>query len=127
MRVQTLWGLPRVECEAVPAGTGIVGNFRMAVLWDREASSIMASDSHADFFIRNLVAILAEMRAAFGIIRPSAFVVIDLTAEEPDPDARQPGTHAHLFTTITTINLYRNTSTTRYQRTVPQNQNKHTC
>jgi len=80
MGVQTLWGLPRVECEAVPEGTGIVGNFRMAVLWDREASSIMASDSHADFFIRNLVAILAEMRAAFGIIRPSAFVVIDLAA-----------------------------------------------
>lgn len=80
MGVQTLWGLPRVECEAVPEGTGIVGNFRMAVLWDREAASIMASDSHADFFVRNLVAILAEMRAAFGIIRPSAFVIIDLTA-----------------------------------------------
>ena len=75
-----LWGIPRLESEAVPVGTGIVGDFRMAVLWDREQASIQVSDSHSDFFIRNLVAILAELRAAFGILRPSAFVEIDLTA-----------------------------------------------
>lgn len=78
--VNTLWGLPRVESEAVPSGTGLVADWRQAVLWDREQAGISVSDSHADFFVRNLVAILAEMRAAFGIIRPSAFVVIDLTA-----------------------------------------------
>ena len=75
-----LWGLPRVESEAVPAGTGIVGDFRKAEIWDREQAGIVVSDSHLDFFTRNLVAILAEMRAAFGITRPSAFVAIDLTA-----------------------------------------------
>lgn len=75
-----LWGLPRIESEAVPAGTGVVADWRQAVLWDREAATIAVSDSHADFFTRNLVAILAEMRAAFGVIRPSAFVTIDLTA-----------------------------------------------
>jgi len=75
-----LWGLPRVECEAMPAGTGMVADWRMAVLWDREEAGIQVSDSHADFFVRNLVAILAEMRAAFGVIRPKAFVEIDLTA-----------------------------------------------
>ena len=31
------------------------------------------TDSHDDWFIRNLIAILAELRAAFGLIRPSAF------------------------------------------------------
>ncbi|WP_369274516.1 phage major capsid protein [Streptomyces sp. R11] len=76
----TLWGLPVVETEAVPAGTGYVGDFRKAVLWDREQASITISDSHANFFIRNMVAILAEMRAAFGVIQPNAFVEIDLTA-----------------------------------------------
>lgn len=76
----TLWGLPVVETESVPAGTGYVGDFRKAVLWDREQASITISDSHANFFIRNMVAILAEMRAAFGIIQPNAFVEIDLTA-----------------------------------------------
>lgn len=75
-----LWGLPVIETEAVPAGTGYVGDFRKAILWDREQASITVTDTHADFFIRNLVAILAEMRAAFGVIQPSAFVEVDLTA-----------------------------------------------
>lgn len=75
-----LWGLPRVESEAMPEGTGMVADWRMAILWDREQAAIQVSDSHADFFVRNLVAILAEMRAAFGVIRPKAFVEIDLTA-----------------------------------------------
>ncbi|GAA0637283.1 phage major capsid protein [Streptomyces thermocarboxydovorans] len=76
----SLWGLPVIETEAVPAGTGYVGDFSKAVLWDREQASITVSDSHANFFIRNMVAILAEMRAAFGVIQPNAFVEIDLTA-----------------------------------------------
>lgn len=75
-----LWGLPRIESEAVPAGTGLVADWRQAVLWDREQAGVMLSDSHEDYFVRNLVAVLAEMRAAFGVIRPKAFVAIDLTA-----------------------------------------------
>lgn len=75
-----LWNLPVIESEAVPAGTGYVGDWRKAILWDREQSSITMSDSHANFFVQNLVAILAEMRAAFGVIQPNAFVEIDLTA-----------------------------------------------
>jgi HK97 family phage major capsid protein len=75
----TLWGLPVVESEAVPAGTAYVADWRKAVLWDREQASITVSDSHANFFIRNLVAFLGEMRAAFGVLQPNAFVSIDLT------------------------------------------------
>ena len=74
----TLWGLPVVESEAVPQGTAYVGNFRKCVLWEREQASIQVSDSHADFFIRNMVAILAEMRAAFGILQPTSVVEIAL-------------------------------------------------
>jgi HK97 family phage major capsid protein len=77
---QVLWGLPVIETEAVPAGVGYCGDFRKAVLWDREQATIQVTDSHLDFFVRNLVAILAEMRAAFGVLQPSAFVEIDLTA-----------------------------------------------
>ena len=77
---QNLWGLPRVECEAVTEGEGILGDFRKAVLWDREQASIQVSDSHSDFFIRNMVAVLAEMRCAFGLIRPSAFCKVALTS-----------------------------------------------
>jgi len=76
----TLWGLPIVESEAVPAGTGYVGDWTKCVLWDRQQSTITTTDSHGDFFVRNLVAILAELRAAFGVLQPNAFVEIDLTA-----------------------------------------------
>ncbi len=72
-----LWGIPVVECNALAEGQIILGDWRKAVLWDRERSTIQVSDSHADFFIRNMIAILAEMRAAFGLIRPSAFCIID--------------------------------------------------
>lgn len=75
-----LWGLPVVESEAVTEGVGYVGDFRTCVLWDREQASIQVSNSHSDFFVRNLVAILAEMRAAFGCMRPVALVEMDLVA-----------------------------------------------
>lgn len=78
--VRTVWGLPIVESEAIASGVGLVGDFRKAVLWDREQATITATDSHADFFIRNLVAILGEERVAFGVTRPKAFVSVDLTA-----------------------------------------------
>lgn len=71
-----LWGLPVVESEACTEGTAFVGDFRTLVLWDREQASVTVSDSHADFFVRNLLAVLAEMRAAFGALRPSALVKI---------------------------------------------------
>lgn len=74
-----LWGLPVVEEEGMTEGTAMVANWRFAVLWRRMAAQIFVSDSHADFFIRNLIAILAEEPSAFGVIRPAAFVEIDLT------------------------------------------------
>lgn len=70
---QSLWGLMISPTTAQPAGTGLVGDFGQAALWMRSGVEVMASDSHADFFTRNLVAILAEMRAAFGVLVPSAF------------------------------------------------------
>ncbi len=80
VEVPTLWNLPVVESESVPQGTGYVGNFRTLILWDRQQTSVQMTDSHADFFVRNLVAILAEARAAFGCLRPAAIVEMDLTA-----------------------------------------------
>jgi len=71
-----LWGLPVVECEGMTVGTSMCAPWQMAILWDREQANILISDSHSDFFIRNLVAILCEMRAAFTVQRPAAFVEI---------------------------------------------------
>ena len=77
---RTLWGSPVAQGFFQTAGLAWLANWRKAVLWDREQATISVSDSHADFFIRNMVAILAELRAAFGVIRPSAFVEVDLLA-----------------------------------------------
>lgn len=80
MGPRTLWGVPIVESEAMTSGFALVGDFAKAVLWDREETTISITDSHADFFIRNLVAILAEERVAFGVTRPTAFVNVDIVA-----------------------------------------------
>lgn len=71
---RTLWGVPVVESETQSDANVIVGDFSKAVLWDREQTTVTMTDSHADFFIRNMVAILAEERLAFAVTRPKAFV-----------------------------------------------------
>jgi len=76
---RTLWGIPVAQCVHLAEGEGILANWNKAVLWDREQMTIQVSDSHEDFFIRNLVAILCEMRATFGLISPDSFIVMDLT------------------------------------------------
>lgn len=73
---RSLWGAPVVVSEAITAGTALVGDFSKAVLWDREQASVTMTDSHADFFIRNLLAILAEERVAFAVTRPNAFCTV---------------------------------------------------
>lgn len=75
----TLWGVPVAQSYFLHHGTAYLGNWRKMVLWDREQATISASDSHEDFFVRNLVAILCELRAAMGVIRPTAFVEMDLS------------------------------------------------
>lgn len=75
-----LWGLPVIESVYQTEGVGLCGDFREAVLFDREETGISVFNQHADFAIRNLVAILAEMRAAFHVRRPRSFCTIDLTA-----------------------------------------------
>lgn len=80
MGPRTLWGVPVLESEGVAAGESLLGDFSKAVLWDREQTSISITDSHADFFIRDLVAVLAQERVAFGVTRPSAFVKVDVAA-----------------------------------------------
>ena len=77
--VTPVWGLTRVESEAVPEGTAVVGDFRRAILFDREDTSITLGTVNDDL-LRNLMRVLAEGRWGFGVIRASAFCVIDFTA-----------------------------------------------
>ena len=75
----TMWGLSILQTPRLAAGSALVGDFRQATLWVREGVVVQASSEHADFFIRNLVAILAEGRWAFGVMAPGAFASVDLT------------------------------------------------
>lgn len=74
-----LWGVPVALSFHLTPGTAWLANWRKAVLWDRMQATITMTDSHDDWFIRNLVAILGELRAAFGLIRPSAFINVELS------------------------------------------------
>lgn len=75
-----VWGLPVIESEAVTTGTAYVGNFKRAILWDREQANIQVSDSHSDFFVRNILAILAEARFAFGVVKPASIMKMVTTS-----------------------------------------------
>lgn len=69
----TLWGLPVVESEALTQNTGLVGDFDQgASLFDREQAAIRVGLIN-DQFTRNMQTILAELRAAFVVWRPTAF------------------------------------------------------
>lgn len=78
----TVWRTPIVEVPGLADSTVMVGDFSTAVLWDREEASITATDSHADFFVRNLVAILAEARAAFGVLDPALICKATVTGTD---------------------------------------------
>jgi hypothetical protein len=73
---QSLWGLKVVVTEAMTENTALVGDFRQAVVADRQQSAIYVTDSHKDWFGRNLLAVLAEERLALGVLDPDAFCTI---------------------------------------------------
>lgn len=74
----TVWRLPRVESLAIASGKALVGAFKQgATVFEREGVVILTSDSHSDFFIRNLVAVLAEERLGLAVFFPAAFVYIN--------------------------------------------------
>jgi HK97 family phage major capsid protein len=75
-QLQMLWGLRVLVSEAIDEGSLLVGDFRQAVIADRQQSSIYVTDSHKDWFQRNLLAVLAERRVGFGLLDPGAFVLV---------------------------------------------------
>jgi len=73
-----LWRVPVVETTAIESGECLLGAFGLgAMIWDREQASIRISEHHDDYFIRNMLAVLAEERLALTIFRPQAFVLVD--------------------------------------------------
>ena len=72
-----LWGRPVAITSAIVANTALVGAFGTAAqLFNRGGMRVEASNSHENFFIRNLLAIRAERRVALAVYRPAAFGVV---------------------------------------------------
>ena len=75
-QLNTLWGLRVVVTEAMTENTALVGDFTQAVVADRQQAALYMTDSHKDWFGRNLLAVLAEERLGFGVLDPDAFATI---------------------------------------------------
>ncbi len=71
---ERIWGLTVVQETAETENTGLVGDFRTyCELAMRRGIQFEVTDSHASLFIQRTLAILASLRAAFIIYRPTAF------------------------------------------------------
>jgi HK97 family phage major capsid protein len=72
----TLWGLPVAEAIGIPENTSLVGDFAMgAMLFDREQGQIRTGLIN-DQFVRNMQTVLAELRLALVVFRPTAFAKV---------------------------------------------------
>lgn len=69
-----VWGKRVVESYGLEAGDFIAGSGLAATIYDREEVTVRVAEQHADFFIKNMVAILCEERLAFTVERPQAIV-----------------------------------------------------
>ena len=70
----SIWGTPVAITPSILANTALVGAFgTMSQVFRKGGIRVEASNSHQDFFIKNLVAIRAEERLALAVYRPGAF------------------------------------------------------
>lgn len=70
----TLWGLTVAVTPVMTATVALVGAFQQgAQIFRKGGIRVEASNSHSDYFIKNLVAIRAEERLALAVYRPAAF------------------------------------------------------
>jgi hypothetical protein len=69
-----LWRLPVVPTPAITQGTALVGAWDIgATLWTYEDVTLRITDSHSDFFVKNLLVVLAEFRELLAVYFPRAF------------------------------------------------------
>lgn len=73
-----LWNKPVIVTSALGAGTALVGTQSAAQVFRRSGITVEATNSHSDYFVKNLVAIRAEERLGLAVYRPSAFTDVRL-------------------------------------------------
>ena len=74
---QEIWNVRVVLSNYVGAGTALVGNFgQSAHIWRRSGVTVEATNSHSDFYVKNLTMLRAEERLGLGVFRPVAFTEV---------------------------------------------------
>lgn len=82
MEMPRVWGKSVVPTQSMTAGQFLAGAFALcAQIWDREDATVRIAEQHSDFFVRNLVVLLAEERVALTVYRPTALVTGALVHE----------------------------------------------
>lgn len=72
----SIWGLRVVVTSRMTLHSGLIGDFKQAMIYQKSPLTVEASNSHASFFIENLIALRAEERLALAVYRPAAFHLI---------------------------------------------------
>lgn len=73
-----LWNTSIVATPSLAEGTGMTIDTSYTTVLDREQMTVAVSNQHADFFVRNLVAILGELRAGLEVVDEFAVYKFDL-------------------------------------------------
>jgi hypothetical protein len=72
---RSFWGLTPVPVPNVAQGTAYVGDLTEAVtFFDRQQTNVLITDSHADYFLRNKMVVLAEARGRVAVTNAAAVV-----------------------------------------------------
>jgi HK97 family phage major capsid protein len=74
----SLWNTPLVVTPAMPEGTGLALDTNFTALLDRWQAQVLVATEHEDQFVRNLVTILAELRAGLAVYDQNALLKFTL-------------------------------------------------
>ncbi|MGC5077628.1 phage major capsid protein [Agrococcus sp. DT81.2] len=77
---QILGEIPIVESNLMPQGVALLGDFRQTLLVVRDEVRLESNQGATELFDRNLTKYRAEGRYGFAVLRPGAFIEVDLTA-----------------------------------------------
>ncbi|WP_152635514.1 phage major capsid protein [Pseudomonas sp. Ant30-3] len=74
-----LWNALVVPTSSVPVGEALTIDTAFTTVLDRESPSVLLSNSHKDYFTRNLVLILGELRAGLEVLDTAAINKMSLS------------------------------------------------
>lgn len=79
----SLWNTTIVPTAAMPARQVLTVDTSLVTVLDREQMSVVLTNTHADYFVRNLVAILGELRAGLEVLDTAAVLKFELPPIAP--------------------------------------------